>query len=119
MQQQSHFSLLVSLDMAAMIKKEMSIGENQGLDESEIINGIAKALGHTPEYIQEHFLALMELPSKAIGIIKTEGVKPYVVLSVWKKTHNNPTETIKRLSSAIDYAKKEGAKEILLKHLKN
>jgi|ERR1019366_4511537 hypothetical protein len=119
MQQQSHFSSLVSLDVAAMIKKEMSIGENQGLDENEIINGIAKALGHTPEYIQEHFLALMELPSKAIGIIRTEAVKPYVVLSVWKRTHHNPTETIKRLSSAIDYAKKAGAKETLLKHLKN
>ena len=112
---ESTFSNVVYLDLAKLVKEELSIGESSGLDEKAVIRTIAKVLGKPPSYVRKQ-IAICELPSEILGLMRGHSVAPHVVLSLWHKAEANPLDAASLLKKAIANSEAQGVSKVMLKH---
>ena len=103
------------LNLAEMVKSEFHRNMEKGIKEGVAIRSIAKGLDKTPEFILNQ-LAITELPSSIIGLLRTNPIAFHVALSIWKRSKGNPDRALMLLTKAIQQANIDGAKKVMLKH---
>lgn len=106
---------LKPIEVAANIKALHDLGEIAGRPKMEIMQQIASAYGKTVTFVYGH-LAMMELPSAVIGMLRREPIAVSIAMAAWKKTKNNEAETLKILNDALARMKESGKKKVMPKH---
>lgn len=103
------------IEVAANIKSLHDLGESSGRPKMEVMQQIADAYGKTVTFVYGH-LAMMELPSAVIGMLRREPIAVSIAMAAWKKTKNNEKETLKILGDALARMKATGKKKVMPKH---
>src|ERR1019366_7617068 len=106
---------LKPIEVAANIKRLLDLAESQGTPHMDAMQRIADAHGKTVTYVYYH-LKGMELPSEVIGLLRHEPIDLSLAMTAWKKTKENPVETIKILRDALEISKASGARKVMPKH---